>query len=30
MKTFLYALLCAIGFYSTLWLMLALAVMLEP
>jgi hypothetical protein len=29
MKTLLYALLCAVGFYGTLWLLLALAVMLE-
>jgi len=29
MKTFIYALLCAIGFYSVLWLMLALAAMME-
>jgi hypothetical protein len=29
MKTLLYALLCAVGFYGSLWLMLAIAVMLE-
>jgi hypothetical protein len=29
MKTLLYALLCAVGFYGSLWLMLAIAVMME-